>query len=834
MDSNHEKYIKPVSQEDLANTIHTCKTEPNTCKRDPGSEALFAAEQEYIHKWRRKRGDTAQDASRQDNLAGLALSGGGIRSATFSLGIVQALVNRDLLKKVDYLSTVSGGGYIGSSITWLTSQLAQCEKSKEPPQEFSVFKGQFPYGNDDPRPDKAQLAEPRQQRMLKYLRQHGYYLTPGTGINTFSLLTAILRGMLLNLLVWIPIFVAILFVLLWTPTFLGDGAKNFSTPVYNLLLEELAPSISRPALDENEKKIAADWAEFENTWELSPPNVATVRAEIDARKPFIDAKSDSQLPRLIIFERILWLGLGIILALIISAIVYSFATWISRGKSTKTRNQWYALRRYAEKHAGFVFPLSIACILIGLLPLAGTFLESWLASTAPLAALIGGALTLRDFLVSGNNTKSQRSGTLASIGAALFLYGVTVSSYLIAQSLLDRPDSLWVVFGVAIGVVFLGLFANLNYISIHRYYRDRLMETFMPDIKDAEGQHTRGAQGANTACLHQITSMEEPHGPYHIVNTNAVLVSSENPVYKSRGGDSFILSPLYCGSNATGWCRTKDYMNGRLTLATAVAISGAAANPNTGVGGVGMTRNLFVSLVMSLLNLRLGYWADHPNPEYFLKHPPNHFRPGAYALGNVMGMKRSGYQEHRDFIQLSDGGHFENMGLYELVRRKVKLAIVCDGSADRAFSFSDMQTTVRRVEDDFGARIKVLEPDTPDQVVPDAPLPPRYPPDAGLAKQGHMLASITYADGSKGWLIFLKTTLIEDVSFKVKGYVAQNPSFPDESTVDQFFDEVQFEAYRELGYCIADQMLDATVDTDQGDIRLEELIGNCGNYAVPS
>jgi hypothetical protein len=76
----------------------------------------------------------------------------------------------------------------------------------------------------------------------------------------------------------------------------------------------------------------------------------------------------------------------------------------------------------------------------------------------------------------------------------------------------------------------------------------------------------------------------------------------------------------------------------------------------------------------------------------------------------------------------------------------------------------------------------------------------------------------------------MKTTLIEDVSFKVKGYVAQNPSFPDESTADQFFDEVQFEAYRELGFCIADKMLDGQVTTDRGEVSLNELISDCGSY----
>ena len=63
-------------------------------------------------------------------------------------------------------------------------------------------------------------------------------------------------------------------------------------------------------------------------------------------------------------------------------------------------------------------------------------------------------------------------------------------------------------------------------------------------------------------------------------------------------------------------------------------------------------------------------------------------------------------------------------------------------------------------------------------------------------------------------MIYLKTTLTDDVSFKVKGYAAQHPTFPDESTADQFFDEVQFESYRELGFRLADQMLEAKVPVD--------------------
>ena len=154
------------------------------------------------------------------------------------------------------------------------------------------------------------------------------------------------------------------------------------------------------------------------------------------------------------------------------------------------------------------------------------------------------------------------------------------------------------------------------------------------------------------------------------------------------------------------------------------------------------------------------------------------------------------------------------MAVYELVRRRLKLILVCDGGADPEFSFSDFQTTIRRIEDDFGARVKVDDDASPDQVLPTEPTKsPAYPRGAKFAKQGYMSATISYVDGTEGKLIYLKTTLIEDMhkdnelSVKVKGYKAEHDSFPDESTADQFFDEVQFEAYRELGFRIASQMI---------------------------
>ncbi len=826
-DNSHD-YIRGVKQDQLESAIQSGT-------QDPSSVSLIEQERAYINGWRDARGDNTDSPANPaaNDLIGLALSGGGIRSATFSLGIMQALAARNLFKKIDYLSTVSGGGYIGSSVTWLTSKLAQ-DSVKGDAGQFSPEKGAFPYGSDDPRPGNDKRATPGQQRMLQYLREHGYYLTPGAGINLFSLIAAVLRGTFLNLLVWIPTFILIFLLLFALPGLFNSAENSASTPIISDFLERLTPNLGCPTLTQTERSALPNIPGCNLAGLTQPFSTEGVRKTLEARAPF--EQTGARLHSLLLFEWAMLLGFITLASLAFAAVIYSLATRWGRRNDLATKTKWYLRRRHSEKFVAIALPVSIIALLLGSLPLLATYLDSWVASTGVLSVIAGIIITLRDFIQSSGGKKSTRPGALVAVGAGAFLYGVTLCSYLVAEGLFhgDIPSAGYIVALLVVLVIGLGLVVNLNYISIHRYYRDRLMESFMPDIDDALNQRTGSAPGANSAELHEISQLAQPHGPYHIINTNAVLVSSKQPVYKNRGGDNFILSPLYCGSNATGWRRTGHFMDGKMTLATAVAISGAAANPNTGVGGVGLTRNLFLSLTMSLLNLRLGYWAENPKPVAakfkWRKHSPNHFRPGAYALGNFLGTDDAGYNENRDFIQLSDGGHFENTGLYELIRRRVKVAIVCDGGADSEFSFSDMQTSVRRIEEDFGARVRILGKASPDEIVPAVPDEPAYPPGAGFSERGHMLAQITYADQSIGWLIFLKTTLIKEVSFKVKGYKAQNPSFPDESTADQFFDEVQFEAYRELGFCIADKMLNSQLPNEIGSGSLEQLITHCSTY----
>lgn len=711
-----QDYVPGVSDDDLAKSAEG--------PLGTSSEAVRDGERKHILSWRKNTGREGVPAS---VLTGLAISGGGIRSATFSLGILQALAKKDLLKHMDYLSTVSGGGYIGSSLTWYVGRHAD--------RGFGVTEKDFPYGTDDPTGRGDRTASDEQKSLLKYLRQHGKYLTPGNGITLASLIAVVLRGTLLNLLVWIPIFLAAMMGLLF-----ASGL---------------------------------------------PPG---------------ETFASGQVPR--VFRWLLWGAMATAGLFVVASAAYSI--WTRQARRPKAGR--YRARRGFERVSGGGLWALVLLLVVGSVPYVEQMLNDQIQDAGGVAMILSGAASgLWAYFRSGKTEGGVVPlGLIVSVGAFLFIYGIVLVSYLGAIGTYTQADPLiWSIAGGFVGVALItGWFVNLNYISVHRFYRDRLMETFMPDVDQALTGQSGLAKGADGATIYVDPSQDEPRGPYHIVNTNVVLVDSANRKLKIRGGDNFILSPRYCGSNATGWCRTDLFMHNGMTLATAMAISGAAANPNTGVGGVGLTRNPLVSLLMALLNLRLGYWGPHPDPKKRARRRPNHFDSGWYEV------LPNGYRENNAFLQLSDGGHFENLALYELIRRRLKLIIVCDGGADLDFNFEDLQTAIRRVRADFGALVDFDKDNHPKLLIPQDDLIAGYPRRVKLAKKGHIVGTVTYADGSKGTLVYLKTTLIDGMSLELLGYKSAHPDFPDETTADQFFDEDQFEAYRELGYRIASAMID--------------------------
>lgn len=657
----------------------------------------------------------------RSSLYGLALSGGGIRSASFALGVIQALENKGALKKIDYLSTVSGGGYTGSALTWFL------HKAKD-----------FPFGK------KYRGARTSNENdILNFIRQHGNYLDPGHGLNSLSLIAVLLRSIFASLFVYFPIICLVL-----------------------VLFRSLG---------------LFDQVDF---------------------LPWV-----SSMPALGVLNAFVLLSAALLAVLLSLSILYSWGTFLSKFRGALRA---YGLRILYQKWMGRLLAFALVFLAIGSLPFLESALDGALVkwSAGGSASVLG--IIWAVFKAAGEQ-KMESSGEgwlgkiISFIAPAVLCYGLLFLSYLSSGLVLEHREYAWP-YVVVLASVLTGFFVNLNYVSLHRMYRDRLAETFLPDPETVSGSQWRPATEANEAPLSAMCTGDD-RGPYHLINTNIILVDSKGPKYRGRGGDSFILSPRFCGSDSTKWCETGRFMNNKMTLATAMAISGAAVSPHTGVAGKGPTRNRFVSFLMAVLNIGLGYWTINPKECKSLYMRPDYFIPGLFGL---LGW---GFDENSRFIELSDGGHFDNTGIYELVRRRARVIVFSDGSADRECTFDDFANAVERVRVDFGVSIK-LDADTGmEQMLPGSAGKGVFQEKYGLAKRGFAVGEILYPDPAsrtgiaKGVFYYLKTILTEELQADIYGYKGANPTFPDQSTTDQFFDETQFEAYRELGYQLAKSML---------------------------
>ena len=161
-------------------------------------------------------------------------------------------------------------------------------------------------------------------------------------------------------------------------------------------------------------------------------------------------------------------------------------------------------------------------------------------------------------------------------------------------------------------------------------------------------------------------------------------------------------------------------------------------------------------------------------------------------------------REDYHILDLTDGGHFDNLGLYELIRRKLELIVVCDGSSDRSNQFTSLATAIERVKVDLRAFIEFVDPEYALSHVSCNRRGRENGEDGGRGTRGRgfAVAKVAYECGKEGRLIYIKPTVTEGVDAEISSYARRNRAFPHESTGDQFFDEIQFEAYRELGYAL--------------------------------
>ncbi len=316
-------------------------------------------------------------------------------------------------------------------------------------------------------------------------------------------------------------------------------------------------------------------------------------------------------------------------------------------------------------------------------------------------------------------------------------------------------------------------FYNVNKTSLHPFYRDRLSKAFL--FTKAKTDHGDVAHNDEQ----QLHKLNRECAPYHIINTTLNIQGKKEANLQGRNAEFFMISREYVGSRVTGYYKTKEYENSdnHMGLATAMTISAAAVAPNMGRASI---RSL--TFIMALFNLRLGYWALNP-----LQIPPENKGGLTTKVGPIYLLKEmmGRINEKSDYINLSDGGHLENMGLYELVRRRCKFIIVCDAEADKDMSFKGMADAIRMIRIDMGIDIEIKL----DNIR-----------NAEGHETGHYaVGTIDYRGEGEGYLLYIKSSVSGDENVYIKDYKIRNSDFPHESTTDQFFDEAQFEAYRALG-----------------------------------
>ena len=439
---------------------------------------------------------------------------------------------------------------------------------------------------------------------------------------------------------------------------------------------------------------------------------------------------------------------------------------------------------------------------------------------------------------SFNHVYGAFAGALAGPSA------VTASGWLTAlrhyQVAVCGPELAFLLYLILL--LLFGWRVDVNEFSLHPFYRDRLARCYIgasngrrvPDPFTGFDDHSEVSyNGIALAELLPARFGGKPKindtrpaydGPMPIFCSTVNLTFGEDLAFQDRKGASFAFTPLYTGYHITwtaeadagftttynGFVPTVDYAyqsqslglvntaTSGIPLTTCAAISGAALSPNQGYSS-----QPTLAFLMTLFNARLGWWIANPRKPWIwpneLDQPTPRFGL-RYLLSELFGYS----DDTSNYVSLSDGGRFDNMGLYELVRRRCRKIVICDGEEDDNTTFEGLGLAVTKARIDFGVEIE-FAPGELDALAPD--------PKTGRSSSHFATATIRYPappggdnDDPKymGQILYLKTAFVGDEPADLLHYKRERPDFPQETTLNQWFTEPQFESYRRLGQLTAE------------------------------
>ncbi len=871
---------------------------------------------------------------------GVALSGGGIRSATFCLGVFQALAKRGLVGRIDYLSTVSGGGYFGTFFGALFARPGV---------------GGVPDVEDVLRPDgvrpspTASAAAPLLglPDVLRWLRENGRYLSPN-GSGDLLVGGAIMFRNWLAIHVVLITLVTMAFLLLQIvraglPVPVEQWFTPPVTPERGHVVQALwwSPFVAVPIIPLLLVVVPTAWA----YWLVG----ASKRKGID--NPLVGFVLTEIVVLVVVLwpgvhPTVQWIGYGVLgevaLVLITWFVAWRMAQKVAKDAATGavagTADEGFVASEERNLLSrGLLIGLALAAVtlVVGLVDSVGQ--SVYLAvSGATLAQALGGLLAVlagaasvgrRIAVALGRGTTGAKrvklpmaitAGAVAVAIIGVVLIAIDVLTHSLAwrfcapataldlswvraadapaRTCITRDGDVvlaaWVV-GVLLSLVFGRSWPFLNNSSLHAMYSARLTRAYLgasnPERATGEGQAvtrvrpgdnftpddywlapgTTGPAGATAACdkgapLHliNVTVNETVDGRSQIqqldrkgmglaIGPCAVTVGvRHHAIFPShaalRAGTAPTVAPPKAAPPAADDYRVFEALAGggglawrggeRLTVGQWVGISGAAFST-----GVGARTSLGLSLLCGFANVRLGYWWESgvvPPPPPIAPSRPRRALEWLFPLQVFLIKEFLSQFPGTAYTRwyLSDGGHFENMGGYELVRRRLPRMLIVDAEADPEYSFEGLSNFVRKARLDFGAEVAFLEAAELDAAVPgthrhlfgtleelrrgrwaDEPINdamtglPRVslnaPVDQTRYSRAHAaLARVMWADepAHTAWLLYIKPTLTGDERTDVLEYHRAHEAFPQETTGDQFFDEAQWESYRMLGFEIAD------------------------------
>jgi hypothetical protein len=801
-------------------------------------------------------------------LSALCISGGGIRSATFGLGALQGLAETGLLEEFDYLSTVSGGGYIGSWLTAWKQRAGGLDKILKP-----LCTGQPVPENGDGEIDP-----------VGHLRAYNNYLSPRTGAfsaDTWTLAATVVRNMALNWLVIVPLLMVTLMVprLILSVGLLNDTLRNTTgkdltsqfgqSPRYAIAIlsglflatgilntMRFLPGVGRKEHSERDFLthclapivLAAMSFMTYDAWfdpasgEGGPqPTFALMVAWVlggcvagwFAYLLFfvkgLKARAKLLAGPLSLAIGLLGLGMAAGIWLLVKK-VYTLPYWsvyttvgpplllaafmAAAGIFIGLTSQYLGdddrewLARAAAWLSLFVTSWLCICGLVLIVPgwlfSLGPWLRADIAAAGGIAGWICSAAGYASKSIPSGQSGEEKQGKtspvrelIAKAAAPVFVIvflaalamltnwllwvlGLVVGDWTSHEDFLDQTSTTnIVVLGAAVMALgwLAAYFININKFSLHAMYRARLIRAYVGASNNRKrANRFLGFDASDNLRMGKLN----PHlKPFHVVNITLNLVGGKKLAWQERKAESFTVSPLHAGSARLGYRPALEYGGAAgISLGTAITISGAAASPSMGYHSSGV-----VGFIMTLFNARLGAWLGNPAEA---GHKTWREDGPKSAVASLVKEAFGKTDDESAYVYLSDGGHFENLGLYEMVARGCRRIVVLDSGCDAKFIYEDLGNALRKIRIDLGIQID-FEPQF--QSLTET-------------RRRCALAKIRYSTACKGPdgdLIYIKPLMLGNESPDVATYHASHPEFPHQSTADQWYDESQTESYRMLG-----------------------------------